>query len=133
VLEEPIVVLAPAMAALARGLPAEPSGAEADVPLVARLGDGEAITDHFLNAQVKALLGRAADRRAADRPEWAERLRAASAHWLRHSFVTHSEKAGLPIESVADQVRHRSLDTTRRVYRHADSRRRRTDLDRLNY
>jgi site-specific recombinase XerD len=73
VLEEPIVVLAPAMAALARyrlarGLAAEPSRAELDVPLVAHLGDGEAITDHFLNAQVKALLRRAADRCEAERP-----------------------------------------------------------------
>jgi site-specific recombinase XerD len=136
VLEEPIVVLAPAMATLvryrlARGLAAEPSRAELDVPLVARLGDGEAITDHFLNAQVKALLGRAAERCEAEHPEWAERLGAATAHWLRHSFVTHSAEAGVPIESVADQVRHRSLDTTRRVYRHVDARRRRIDLDRL--
>jgi integrase len=46
--------------------------------------------------------------------------------------VTHSAEAGVPIESVADQVRHRSLDTTRRVYRHVDARRRRTDLDRLS-
>ncbi len=43
-----------------------------------------------------------------------------SAHWLRHSHVSHALARGANVEAVRQQVGHSSLNTTT-AYAHADS------------
>lgn len=69
--------------------------------------------------------GKALDRQAAHRllKEIAERAgvtSAFSAHWLRHSFVTHALKHGAAPQDVQAQAGHSSLAVTT-SYAHADS------------
>ena len=42
----------------------------------------------------------------------AERLMAASTHWLRHSHASHTIAHGLPIEIAQQNLGHASLATT---------------------
>lgn len=49
----------------------------------------------------------------------AQRLKAASAHWLRHTAATHQIEAGVPLLVVRDNLRHASVQTTER-YLHQD-------------
>lgn len=39
-------------------------------------------------------------------------------HSFRHYFITESEKLNIPLQTTADQVGHRDLNTTRNHYRH---------------
>jgi integrase/recombinase XerD len=41
-----------------------------------------------------------------------------SAHWLRHSHITHAIEAGCPWEEAAAQAGHASVATTHKVYAH---------------
>lgn len=133
---ESIAVMEPAMDALRRyrayrGLPEMPSSTEEDLPVVAALDGMSPITDHYLNTLLKSFFAEAACELEAEYPEWAKRLRAASAHWMRHTLATHSAEAGVPIEVTANQLRHRSMDTTRRIYTHVRAQHQRKELERL--
>lgn len=122
--EESVVLLEPAVEALARyrevrGLPPLPGPGEEDEPLVASNRGSKSITDNYMNT----LLKRTFDRLALDAVlidhTWPEKLKNATAHWLRHTIATHNAEAGVPIQDTADQLRHRSIDTTRKIYIHA--------------
>lgn len=47
-----------------------------------------------------------------DEPRRASKLRAASAHWLRHSYVTYLLQAGAPIKVAQDNAGHSDVSTT---------------------
>ncbi|MGT2460105.1 phage integrase family protein (plasmid) [Cupriavidus basilensis] len=53
----------------------------------------------------------------------AERLRAASTHWMRHTHISHALAAGAPLEAVQQNAGHASLDTTTRYVTTEDARR----------
>lgn len=125
----------PAMDALqryrcARGLPPYPTPHETEIPLVAA-SDGSPISDNYLNRILKDFLARIAPLAAAENPTWSSYLNQATAHWMRHTLATHSAEAGVPIQTTADQLRHASIETTRRIYTHADVKKRRNDLGKL--
>lgn len=122
---EPVVLLPPALDALrryrlARGLPEWPMALETAVPIVAALRGNKSITDGYLNSTLKALFDKLATDAKDVNEKWAETLKQASAHWLRHSIATHNAEAGVPLYDTADQLRHRSIDTTRKTYTHAN-------------
>ena len=125
---------------LARGLPEKPSKIEKDIPVVASNSGKKFVSDTYVNLQLKDLLNEAADLleqkfsnllTVDGQSEWAEKLRSATAHWLRHTLVTHNKEAGVLLEVTADQVRHRSLDTTRRIYEHDKSKVQSEELNKL--
>lgn len=136
---EPVVLLQPAMAALRRyrlhrGLPEYPTPAEEETPLVPASDGITPISDNYLNRLLKCMLGKLAAAVPNDHPGWAEKLRSATAHWMRHSLATHNAEAGVTIEATADQLRHKSMETTRRIYTHVKARHRRKELAKLlNY
>lgn len=121
---EPVILLSPAMDALrryriARGLPELPSSSEKDVPLVAAHRGKKSVTANYLNTLLKELFAKLAMDATHVDEHWAEKLEAGTAHWLRHTLATHNAEAGVPLQDTADQLRHKSLDTTRRIYTHA--------------
>lgn len=61
------------------------------------------------------LTGLAAERE----PAQAERLAAASTHWLRHTAASHQLEAGVPLLVVSQNLRHASIQTTRK-YLHTE-------------
>lgn len=120
---EPVILLPPALDALmryraARGLPALPSAAETNVPLIEAHRGRKSVTGNYLNTLLKRLFSRLADDAAELDARAAAKLRKATAHWLRHTLTTHNAEAGVPMQDTADQLRHRSMDTTRKVYTH---------------
>ncbi|MFP4077096.1 MAG: hypothetical protein ACLFTD_11550 [Halochromatium sp.] len=68
---------------------------------------------------IKAVFGATAEAIAADDPEGAAHLRAASPHWLRHTGITHRLDEGLGLKEAQALSRHRSLKDLG-TYAHAD-------------
>jgi site-specific recombinase XerD len=60
-----------------------------------------------------------ADVIANDNPAFAEKLRRATPHWMRHTHATHPLHGGAELTSVRDNLRHSSLATTS-LYLHFD-------------
>jgi len=58
-----------------------------------------------------------AQRIEADTPRKASKLRKASAHWLRHSYVTYLLESGAPLKVVQENAGHSDVGTTMH-YRH---------------
>lgn len=52
-----------------------------------------------------------------DEPRKASKLRAASAHWLRHSYVTYLLESGAPLKVAQENAGHSDVGTTMH-YRH---------------
>lgn len=50
-------------------------------------------------------------------PQKASKLRQASAHWLRHSYVTYLLDSGAPIKVAQENAGHSDIGTTM-LYRH---------------
>ena len=121
---EPVVLLPPAMNALrryrvSRGLTELPTAAEKDVPLVAAHRGKKSVTDNYLNTLLKGLFERLAQDALLVNEQWSKKLEAGTAHWLRHTLATHNAEAGVQMQDTADHLRHKSMDTTRRIYTHA--------------
>lgn len=52
-------------------------------------------------------------------PHFANKLRKASTHWLRHTSITHQTDAGIELRYIKRNARHESVETTM-LYQHAD-------------
>lgn len=131
---EDVLLLPSAMAALHRyrislGLTAMPTLAEEHRPIV-QGNSGEAISDNYLNRLMKDILHQLATTLPVEH-EWIATLEKASAHWMRHSLATHNAEAGVSMQATADQLRHKSMDTTRRIYTHVAAKHRRKELEKL--
>jgi site-specific recombinase XerD len=55
----------------------------------------------------------------ADHPPLADKLRAATPHWMRHSHASLALSKGAELTSVRDNLRHASVATTS-IYLHSD-------------
>jgi len=133
---ESVVVGASAMQALCRyrlyrGLPEYPLSSESDIPVVAATDGLTPVSDHHINNLLKDFFSKLAHKLGAEHADWAEKLRSATAHWMRHSLATHNAEAGVAMEATADQLRHRSMDTTRRIYTHTRAKQLRKELEKL--
>lgn len=58
-----------------------------------------------------------------DHPRKASKLRAASAHWLRHSYVTYLLESGAPLKVVQENAGHSDIGTTMLYYHIAQTNR----------
>ncbi|MFL9912197.1 tyrosine-type recombinase/integrase [Paraburkholderia sp. RL17-337-BIB-A] len=114
-----------------RGLPALPSPGE-DTPLVLPVGQSrKPLTRAALHRIVKDVFSGAAQSlraRGEDHAQRAERLKQASAHWLRHSAGSHMADQQVDLRLVRDNLGHASLTTTSQ-YLHADDDRRHRETD----
>lgn len=101
------------------GLPALPTPGET-TPLIGKLAGSQAaqqgISDKALYLIVKEVMQRAAERAAEP---LRSTLQQASTHWLRHTAASHQLDAGLSLLMVSQNLRHRSIQTTRR-YLHSE-------------
>ncbi|MBM2883824.1 tyrosine-type recombinase/integrase [Chromobacterium phragmitis] len=112
------------MAALARyrrslGLPAEPASGD-DTPLVCRIGAKgrmAPLSDKAIYLICKEIFAQALH--SAPSEELKNQLRRASTHWLRHTAASHQLEAGVPLLLVSQNLRHASIQTTRR-YLHSE-------------
>lgn len=115
---------------LSRGLPPLPLPGEQE-PVIAPLGHlrpGPAtglatLTPNMLHRIAKAVLQAAAEQ--TDDEHAAGVLRAASAHWLRHTAFTHQAEAGVDLLVIKANARHADLSTTQ-IYLHTDRERQRS-------
>jgi site-specific recombinase XerD len=80
-------------------------------PLFART-NGERLDNSFVTREIRRLS------KAAGIPSWDQ----VSPHSLRHTFITHALDEGASLVDLQDQMRHKSLDTTRRYDRARDKR-----------
>ena len=91
-------------------------------PLLVGLRDRAPITARRLNQILKALFTRAAQTLPPELDYKAEKLRAASAHWGRHTGITAKVDAGMEERYVQKDARHSDRRTTQR-YIHEEERR----------
>lgn len=103
------------------GLPAMPRRND-QTPLLVGLKGQRPITARRLNQILKHLFARAAARLAPELEHKAEKLRAASAHWGRHTGITAKVDAGMEERYVQKDARHADRRTTQR-YIHEEERR----------
>lgn len=52
-------------------------------------------------------------------PDFAEKLKKASTHWMRHTSITHQADAGIELRYIKRNARHESVETTM-LYQHAE-------------
>ena len=53
------------------------------------------------------------------RPDFANKLKQASTHWMRHTSITHQADAGIELRYIKRNARHQSVETTM-LYQHAE-------------
>src|SRR3990167_6153501 len=58
-----------------------------------------------------------------DEPRKASKLRSASAHWLRHSYVTYLLDSGAPLKVAQENAGHSDIGTTMLYYHIAQTNR----------
>lgn len=86
------------------------------------------VTDEAASNAMKSLFSRAADLAGADGDyDSSEALRNASAHWLRHSFLTLHANNGVALKTLQDTAGHASLSTTA-TYLHKSDKERHDEL-----
>lgn len=100
------------------GLPPLPNPSET-TPLLLSLKGRGGISDNMIYRLVKEVVTKAAETLEATEPHRAAKLRQASPHWLRHTFVTHQADAGVELRHLNKSARHRKLETTA-IYLHAE-------------
>jgi integrase len=93
-----------------------------NTPLLVGLRDRAPISARRLNQILKVLFSRAADLLGPESQHKAEKLRAASAHWGRHTGITAKVDAGMEERFVQKDARHSDRRTTQR-YIHEEERR----------
>jgi integrase len=85
-------------------------------------------------------VGRLVKRACAEAAEWLEevgqrsearKLRSATTHWLRHTYATILADAGLPMEDLAENMGHASIETTRSIYVASDTAKRANRTNRI--
>ncbi len=103
------------------GLTAVPKRSDT-TPLLVGLRARAPITARRLNQILKSLFSRAADLLGPEQEHKAEKLRAASAHWGRHTGITAKVDAGIEERYVQKDARHSDRRTTQR-YIHEEVRR----------
>lgn len=106
---------------LARALPVSRERWALTTPLIGSLDSdtAQAISGVRLWAVLKRFFKQVAEQLEADHPPLAEKLRAATPHWMRHSHASLALSKGAELTSVRDNLRHASVATTS-IYLHSD-------------
>ncbi|UTH73849.1 site-specific integrase [Chromobacterium sp. IIBBL 290-4] len=101
------------------GLPTEPTPQD-DTPLVCRTSAknlAQPLSDKAIYLICKEIFTRA--EQETEDAAMKLRLRQATTHWLRHTAASHQLEAGVPLLMVSQNLRHASIQTTRR-YLHSE-------------
>jgi site-specific recombinase XerD len=106
---------------LARHLPVSLERWALNTPLIGHLDSdkNQAISGVRLWAVMKRFFQQIAQVLEADHPPLADKLRAATPHWMRHSHASLALSKGAELTSVRDNLRHASVATTS-IYLHSD-------------
>jgi site-specific recombinase XerD len=106
---------------LTRGLRVSMGRWNLKTPLIGNLDSdsGQAISSVRLWAVMKRFFHQVAKAIESDHPPLAEKLRAATPHWMRHSHATLALSNGAELTTVRDNLRHASISTTS-IYLHSD-------------
>lgn len=94
-------------------------------PLVPNIGCNETLLTRRIDQIVKWAFHLGADRVENISPHKASKLRLASAHWLRHSYVTYLLDSGAPLKVAQENAGHSNISTTM-LYRHVSQTNRHT-------
>ena len=94
-------------------------------PLVPNIGLNETLQTRRIDQIVKWAFHLGADLIENKSPHKASKLRQASAHWLRHSYVTYLLDSGAPLKVAQENAGHSNISTTM-LYRHVSQTNRHT-------
>ena len=87
--------------------------------LFMNLSGSKAVTNNQIYRLLKQVFLDCAETLADERPDYAEKLRKASPHWLRHTAITHQADAGIDLRHIKRHARHESIETTM-LYQHLE-------------
>lgn len=86
-------------------------------PLIPMQNLKQPITTRRVDQILRWAFNLGAEKFEPDNPRKASKLRAASAHWLRHSYVTYLLDSGAPLKVAQENAGHSDISTTMH-YRH---------------
>jgi site-specific recombinase XerD len=102
---------------LSVGLPCPQPKFREQVPLVPMQNLKQSISARRIDQIIRWAFHLGAARFEPDEPRQASKLRSASAHWLRHSYVTYLLESGAPLKVAQENAGHSDVGTTMH-YRH---------------
>jgi site-specific recombinase XerD len=101
---------------LSVGLPSSQPIFDEPVPLVPMQNLTQSISARRIDQIIRWAFHLGADKFEPHEPRKASKLRAASAHWLRHSYVTYLLEAGAPLKVAQENAGHSDVGTTMHYY-----------------
>ncbi len=99
------------------GLPSPEPNFKEKTPLIPMQNLKESISTRRIDQILKWAFSLGAAQLEFDAPRKASKLRSASAHWLRHSYVTYLLDSGAPLKVAQENAGHSDIGTTM-LYRH---------------
>jgi len=99
------------------GLPTDQPQFREKTPLIPMQNLKQSISTRRIDQILKWAFNLGANRLEMDEPRKASKLRSASAHWLRHSYVTYLLNSGAPLKVAQENAGHSDIGTTMH-YRH---------------
>lgn len=102
---------------LSVGLPSPQPKFREQVPLVPMQNLKQSISVRRIDQIIRWAFNLGAAKFEVDEPRKASKLRSASAHWLRHSYVTYLLESGAPLKVAQENAGHSDVGTTMH-YRH---------------
>jgi len=100
------------------GMPSIPTPDD-KTPLFLSLNGKSGVSSNMIYRIVKQIFANCATEIEAKHPVFAEKLRSASTHWLRHTAITAQTDAGIELRYIKRNARHESVETTM-LYQHAE-------------
>ncbi len=79
----------------------------------------QGVSSSTIYRMVKKIFINCAKTLALTRPDFADKLKKASTHWMRHTSITHQTDAGIELRYIKRSARHQSVETTM-LYQHAE-------------
>lgn len=99
------------------GLPTPQPQFKEQTPLIPMQNLQQSISTRRIDQILKWAFNLGAQQFAVDHPRKASKLRSASAHWLRHSYVTYLLDSGASLKVAQENAGHSDISTTM-LYRH---------------
>ena len=99
-------------------LPALPHSDEVQ-SLFMSLNGLQGVSSSTIYRMIKKIFINCAKTLALTRPDFADKLKKASTHWMRHTSITHQADAGIELRYIKRSARHQSVETTM-LYQHAE-------------
>ncbi|HEV2524260.1 MAG TPA: tyrosine-type recombinase/integrase [Gammaproteobacteria bacterium] len=94
-------------------------GPDDDNSLFLSLNGQKGVANNMIYRLVKQIFSDCAATIEKNRPDFANKLKQASTHWLRHTSITHQTDAGIELRYIKRNARHESVETTM-LYQHAE-------------